>query len=141
MKKYFIALFLIGSLCFGQSDNIDVTLTNVLYHNFTLTTAIDTADIKFTNAYNKGYTETSLVVKSDGVDTLNVYTLSADETQWTQVGVLGLADDTVRTNIISTTTAKEYWLLDSQPKKIRIISTSNDGSTSTVIASVKKRGF
>jgi hypothetical protein len=131
MKKLFAMMLLMSSMAFSQTNNIDVTVTNVEYYKAKLTAAIDTMDIVMPRSPR--YDFITVTAKSDAVDTIQVYTLSRDGTAWTQQGVIDLSSNTAATTMILSTAYKEFVLLDPQPLKMRFISTSNDGSYDSLI--------
>jgi hypothetical protein len=136
MKKFLIIFFLFAAFISAQDSSI--TVVNKNYYKFTSTGTVDTFDIKFQGLYKNGENLITVYAKSTGVDTLNIFTRSTDDSLWVRVGVRSLFGDSVTTSIISNTMAKEYILLDPEPKEIRVVNTSDDGSTSAILISGKR---
>jgi hypothetical protein len=139
VKKLIFTLILLFLTCdlYAQTNNIDYVVPyGRVYYRFTLTAAIDTADLNFLD--RNAITYYTITTVSTAVDTIQVWTLSIDGVTWVQKGIIDLASQSIVTEINATTTAKEFLLIDPQPVKIRLISTSNDASTCTVLISGKK---
>jgi hypothetical protein len=145
MKRFLIvSLILISCSVFAQDTDpavdFDVYPAVPFYYD-TLTVTNDTMDVDFERLSQTdkdqivGYT---IVAKTiSGTDTLNVFTLSRDERFWTQKALTDLSADTTANVFPVTTTAKEFEISDPAPSKIRIISTSNDGSSTLITVSAK----
>ena len=138
MKKILFVIALIGMTFTAKSQDVDTTITSshVFYFKDTLTTTIDTVDVEFNWAV-LGTNTYTIVAKSSAADTLTVWTRSMDGTIWSQVGMMDLSSGSYVASIVASTTGKEFEILDPQPNKIRVISTSNDGSTCIVIYQAK----
>lgn len=136
MKKLFGILLLFCSIGLSQSNNIDVTLSGVKYRLDTLTTAIDTMDVRYgpTNQY-PSYTITAYTLS--GTDTLTVYTKSWNNSFWSQVALVDLSTLSSVTTIAASTTKKEFVIADTSPYAIRVISSSDDGSSTVVLITGK----
>jgi hypothetical protein len=143
MRKYLfilITLFFIRPILAQDVDpapDIDTTVVFNYFHD-SLTVTIDTADVVFPDLLNIDYHTISIYTIS-GADTVNVFTQSTDGLIWSQKALTDLSADTSASFIIVSTVPKEYIISDPQPGKIRIISTSNDGSI-TVFTLSGKRG-
>lgn len=139
MKKVFLLiLFLVSVKTFGQ----DVYETpNVPYYHDTLTVALDTMDVSFSDTKGIVYVSVSCYTTT-GTDTVYVYTQSMDGLIWAQQSVLDNVADTSAAFIIISTTPKEFTIInDSQPWKVRLVSTSNDGSTTVFTLNGKREGL
>lgn len=137
MKKL---LFLIAFplIAFSQSDNIYKSFGNIGYASIGLTTAIDTADITPAGQNGKRFDFITIVAFSSAVDTLQVFTQAKyDTTVWIQKALTDMSSGSLVTTAILSTTKKEWIIQDPQPIRVRIISTSNDASTSTAIVQGK----
>jgi hypothetical protein len=131
MKKLSIFLIMLVAVSVSFSQDLN-RFPSKLYQKDTLTTAVDTLDVSFnSDLYIKDYIITARTLA--GADTVQVWLLAQDALTWVQQGVVGLADLADGTQIIVSTTAKDYLIADSLPTKIRLISTSNDGSSTVVI--------
>ena len=136
MKRIFLLLFVltfVSGLAFAKTattTRIDTVVYNT-YYNKTLTNAIDTVDVAFSSP--ERFTSYTIVATSTVTDTLNVYVQSKDGTAWVQRGLVDLSTGTMVSFIYATTISGEYLIVDPQPLKIRIVSTSMDASTTTII--------
>jgi hypothetical protein len=138
MKKLLSLIFIVPLLAFSQSDNINTSFGNVGYKSVTLTTAIDTADILPAGQNGKKFDFITVVGYSSAVDTVQVFTQAKHDTSiWVQKALTDMTSNTTVTTIILSTTKKEWLIVDPQPFRVRLISTSNDGSTSTLITQGK----
>lgn len=138
MKKLIYILLLLPVLALSQSDNIYTSFGNVGYVSVGLTTAIDTADITPAGQNGKKFDFITLVAYSSGVDTVQVYTQAKYDTSiWVQKALTDMSSGSLVTTAILSTTKKEWIIQDPQPIRVRLISTSNDASTSTVIVQGK----
>ena len=136
MKKLFFLLLIpfVAYATTPTTTRIDTVITGT-YYNKTLSRTIDTVDVTF--ASPQRFNAYTIMITSSATDTLNVYIQSKDGTVWGQQGVVEFARDTVLQTIPASTTSKEYLIIDPQPPKIRIVSTSMDLSTTTIILSGK----
>jgi hypothetical protein len=120
-----VVLFSLSAFA-GDIDTVGVKY----YYQDTLTATLDTMDIAFTNP--ERFSDYSIqIYATSGADTINVYTLSKDGNFWTQVAMTDLSSGSAVTQIITSTTPKEFVLLDPQPNKIRLIC-ADAGSASSV---------
>lgn len=136
MKKL---LFLIAFplIAFSQSNNVSTSFGNLSYVSQTLTASIDTMDV-VPNSQSKGiYNFITVVANSTAVDTIQVWVLGNDGATWSQNSLIDLNGGTTVTTMILSTTQKEWIINNPQAKQIRLISTSNDASTSTVLVQGK----
>jgi hypothetical protein len=138
MKKLILFTILFASIALSQSNNVDTTVASKVYFRDTLTASIDTIDVLFANPDNWGY-HTIMAVNPSGVDTVEVYAKALDgSSNWSRHAVIRAEDDSVRTSIVTSTTAKEWILFGTHPQKVRLISTSEDASTTIILLGVKK---
>ena len=138
MKKLIFILLLLPVLAFSQSDNIYTSFGNVGYVSVGLTASLDTADITPAGQNGKKFDFITIVAFSSAVDTLQVFTQAKyDTTVWIQKALTDMTLGTTVTTAILSTTKKEWIIQDPQPFRVRIISTSNDASTSTAIVQGK----
>ena len=94
--------------------------------------ARDTLDVQFSSAVRPGYYSISLYT-STGTDTVNVYTYSPNRSFWVKHGMVDLSDNSDVTQIIITTTAKEFVVLDREPVKIRLTTADHTYNTRFVV--------
>ncbi len=139
MKRIILIIMLFSSVLFAQ----DITIyPEVPYYHNTLTASNDTIDVSFSHlaALDKNSITdyTISIYTSAGADTVKVYSLSADDLIWCQQSTWDLLADTTSQFIIVSTTPKEYLISDSAPNIVRIISTSNDASTTIFTIQGKK---
>jgi hypothetical protein len=131
-------VFLAWSYSPAQSNNVSETIEWKTFYRDTLTATLDTMDIKFLSP-ERFDTYSIVAYTTAGADTVTVCTKTNDDTTWVPCGLADMmdADDTV--SIVIGTVAKEYELLTSQPNRIRLVSASNDASTTIFIVQGKKR--
>ena len=107
----------------------DVSATPIgTYHADSLKTTRDTVDVAFRADLGIGY-HTITCYTSTGTDTVKIYTKSLDAGYWVQHGVVDASDNSDATQIIISTTPKEFIIYDVQPGSIRITS---PGTTAAV---------
>lgn len=138
MKKLLFLMFSALSFSMAQSDNVDSTFSDVWYYRDTLTVAIDTIDIAFVPSSRYSYHTIMAYNPTSGADTVEVYALSLDGSTWSRRAVTDETTGSTTTAIITSTTPKEWILYDTKPQKVRLISTSNDGSTTIFLLGIKK---
>ena len=124
MKKILFILFISG-ICWSQ--DLSVIEDNTPYYHDTLTATIDTIDIAFSDLIPQSYITISCYTTT-GTDTIDVYNQSLDGLIWSKVGVNDLTIDTVSTQIIITTTPKEYQILSPNVFKTRLITPDHSAS-------------
>jgi hypothetical protein len=141
MKKI-IKLFIL-IVCFAltvnaQSNNLNKSVASGDYFSRdTLTASVDTADIA-TGQAGVNYSRWVIqIYTTTGTDTINVYTKSNDGKYWIQRSLQDQIDNSITSNIIASTTAKEYTVLDSKISTIRLVSASDDASTTVFIVSAE----
>lgn len=136
MKTLTVLSLLLCAAAFAQTNNInEATLLNYRVH--TLTTTIDTADVLFLNSDRYSYHTLSIATVSSGADTVTVYVQSADTLAYAQTSVIDKSTGSSVTSIPATTTPKEYIIFDAWKQKVRIISSSKDGSSTRFVLGVK----
>ena len=125
MKKIIFAiLVLIGSvIVMGQDRTV---LPNTPFYKDTLSASRDTIDVLFSD-YGDKETFTFTAYTTTGTDTVLIYTKSLDGTIWVS-----------KASFAITTTPVEYGIDDPEPTAIRVISTSNDASTTVFVLAGKK---
>jgi len=129
-----LLLLLVSFPVFAQ----DATWTpSVPFQQDTLTETADTLDFVLTNFRGSDFYSV-VAYTTTGTDSAQIFTLSANSAVWIQQGVIDLSANTTATQIIATTTPKEWVLLDPDPKKIRL--TTEDASASMVIILAGKKG-
>ena len=124
MKTFLLFIFLSLNI-FAQ--DLSVIESSDRYYRDTLTATIDTVDIAFSDLIPQTYITVSCYTTT-GTDTIDVYNQSLDGIMWTKVGLTDLTVDTVSTQIIITTTPKEYQVLSPQVYKTRLITTDHSAS-------------
>jgi hypothetical protein len=131
-----IAMFFIVSLTYSTTaGRIDTALlVGKRFVSATLTPTQDTLDVFF-SLNNRQYSWYSITIVSTGTDTLNFYTLAWDSSGWEQSGLTDIYSGSNITSISASTTRKTYSSIHPQPYKMRIISTSGDASTTTIVVS------
>lgn len=138
MKKLIlIVLAMMAVLATSYGQDTTRVQFGVRYYVDSLTTAKDTVDFAFDVDAIKT-DKVSIFALSSAVDTVNVYTNSPDATKWSQVGLTDMASNSVVASIFGTTTQKELVVLSPDTRKIRLVSTSNDGSVIYVIVCAKR---
>jgi hypothetical protein len=133
MKRiiYFIIGLMLLSMIFGYGQDSTVSLSWQSFYSTTMTGTKDTIDFTWgSDRYQYNYFMISAV--SSAVDTLTIYTLGEDGFTWTLTGVEGLTTGTTAAFINATTTGSKYFIIDPVPKKIRVIDSSDDGSTCAI---------
>jgi hypothetical protein len=136
MKKllFMLILFITVNL-FGQSNNVSVT-PYVPFYRDTLTTSLDTMDIKFQSGFDY---YTISVYTTTGTDTVNVYSKGeGDYAFYVQKALIDLTNNNLVTQIIVSTTPKEYLLQDPGTMYLRLI--TPDASANTVFTVNAKKG-
>jgi hypothetical protein len=142
MKKLIVlslllaCLFTIGE---AQSNNFSVTLDGVPFYRDTLTSVKDTADIRYGASYANMFDTFQLEAKSSAVDTLTVWVWTADRTSWVQTSLILEATNAVVTTANCTSSWQKWLLIDPAPIKIRVVSTSDDASTTIFIVSAVRK--
>jgi hypothetical protein len=132
MKKIIFLLSVFVGMAFSQSNNID-TAVYAKVVSITMTATIDTVDINFGTAYKDKFTSYMITASNaSGADTIEVYTKSWDSDVWSQCAVVDLSILSSATTIASSTTRKDFIIANPNPYKIRLISTSNDASTTSI---------
>lgn len=134
MKNLIFLILSVIGIGYAQDTTRSASMT--AYYVDSLTTTKDTIDFVFDAALKTD--KFSVVATSTAVDTVEVYTQSLDGVRWVKQGVVDLATNTVIATIIGATTSKELQLLDPRPKKIRLVSLSNDGSICHVVVQTKR---
>lgn len=134
MKKLILFLALLITInVFGQ--DVNTTVYNSYYHD-TLTTTIDTMQIKFQSGFDY---YTISVYTTTGTDTINVYSKGEGNFGiWTQKALIDLSTNSVVPQIIITTTPKEYLLQDPSTMWLQII--TPDVSASSIFTINAKKG-
>lgn len=136
LQKIIFLVLLLGSITFAQTNIVDSTIAASTYRG-TLTTATDTMDLKFSNTAAYTY-HTVLVYCTAGADTVEVYVQVRDQGgEWSRISLIDKPSGSTVTSIAASTTKKEFILLDSYLQKIRYISTSDDGSSTVIVTSIK----
>lgn len=134
MKKIIVFLFLFVGISFGQ----DVTTTMGWGTNSfrdTLTATIDSIKV---NGVGGGVVYTITAYTTTGTDTVNVYSLPMGYTVWAQKSLTDLVSGDLVTQIIVTTTPKEYIVSD--PNLVSMLLVTPDGSANCVVIVSKKSG-
>jgi hypothetical protein len=140
--KRLIALLILGlvvaSLSFAQSNNLNKTIgTYEYYSRDTLTASVDTEDISTGQA---GIAFKRWVIQAynpTGADTVNVYIKSRDGQFWMPVAVTNTATGATATAIPTTTVGIECIIQSSEVFNVRLVSTSNDASTTVFVVAGK----
>ncbi|MBE3139050.1 MAG: hypothetical protein IMZ53_00540 [Thermoplasmata archaeon] len=134
-----LGVMLFVSLLQAQSNNINVVVGNdTTYYSCSLTASIDTAEIAFTSPHKRLIDSYTITAVSSAVDSLVIQTLSANGSTWVPMGSVNLFSGAATDTIALTTAVREYLLNDPEPRKIRVISLSDDASTSTAIVTAKR---
>ena len=134
-----LGVMLFASLLQAQSNNISVVVGNdTTYYSCGMTASIDTAEIVFSTPHKRLFDCYTVTAVSSAVDSLLVQTLCANGTTWVAMGSVNLFSGAATDTINVTTAAKEYLINDPEPRKIRIISLSDDASTTTAIVTAKR---
>jgi hypothetical protein len=134
MKKMILFLALLITInIFGQDVN---TTVNTSFYRDTLTTTIDTVQLKFQSGFDY-YTVS--IYTTTGTDTVNVYSKGeGNYGLWTQKALIDLTTNSIVSQIIITTTAKEYLLQDPGTMWLRLI--TPDVSASAIFTVNAKKG-
>lgn len=136
MKNLFLMIVLISSFAFTQTNNLD-RFPSKLYQKDTLTTSIDTMDVSFNSDLGiESYVVTAYC--PSGADTLQVYSMMDDNVTWSPRALLSFTSGSAVATLPVSTTVLSGQIYKTGHSKIRIISTSNDGSTTVVIVSGSK---
>lgn len=133
MKKIILVLFFITGIAFAQ----DVTSSMNVYLRDTLTSTIDSIRVDV-NANNQNNIFTITVYTTSGTDTVNVYTLPKGYTVWSQKSLIDLSTTNIVTQLVATTTAKEYLL--TEPEVTSLMLVTPDVTASTVFIVSRKSG-
>lgn len=136
MKKLTFILAIFFSVALSQTNNINKTIPFALYSVDSLTTSIDSAYISFPNPSKWSY-HTLYIATLSGADTVTVWEQSSDTLTYSQVSLVDKSSGSTVTSIPVSTTPKEYIIFDSWKQKIGILSSSNDGSVTRFILSIK----
>lgn len=136
MKKLIYLLAIFCSVALSQTNNINKTVPFAVYSTDTLTTSIDTADVFFANSDKYSY-QTLFIATLSGADTVTVWEQSLDTLSYSQVSLVDKSSGSSVTSIPVSTTPKEYIVFDGWKQKIRLISSSNDGSSTRFILGIK----
>lgn len=137
MKKLIFILAIFSSFALSQTDNIDKTVSDYTpYYTGTLTTSIDTANVLFERSITYSY-HTLVVYTNTGTDTLTVYLQSSDTLVYSQTSLIEKSSGSSVTTIPVSTTSKEYIIFDGWKQKVRLVSSSNDGSITSFKLSIK----
>lgn len=132
MKKLICLLLFVWQV--GVSQDVDATVAlGVNFYRNTLTATLDTVDVTFTSPASQGIGYYTVVAYSTGDDTAQVWILSNDGLTWTQQGMVDLSDNSNDTQIIATTTSKEFVLYDVTPRKIRLITTDHSAALTFIL--------
>lgn len=133
MKVLLICLSLL-TFSTVRTQDIDSTVTSGNnFYRTSLNDARDTLDVTFNSRFDY-YTVTATAGQAD---TIAVYTLARDGDTWSQHGLTDLASGSAVTQAVCGTTAKEFRILDPQPKKLRFIVTDADTALITVVVQGK----
>jgi hypothetical protein len=137
MKTILFLTLLFSLTLFGQ--DVSTTLSYQEFYVDTMTATIDTIDITI-SAYNQErFNEWTVAVYSlNDVDTIIVCTRSKDNTFWIQQSLTDLSSGSAVTQIITSTTPKEFLISDPQPKKIRLIIPDVTATGDYIVVSGKK---
>jgi hypothetical protein len=125
-------VFLAWATSFSQSNNVDTTVIGVDYFSQTMTASIDTLDIIFDLKPRPNFYAIA-VACSTGADTITVWVQQRDGSTWVQTALIDISDNTSDASMICSTTQKTWILLHPQPKKVRLVSTSDDASSDYVV--------
>ena len=133
MKKLLsIILIMVAVNIFGQDVNTNVYTT---FYRDTLTATIDTVQLKF----QLGFDYFTISIYSSGTDTVHVYTKGeGDYGLWTRKALIDLSNSSVVTEIIATSTVKEYLIQDPSTMWLRLI--TPDGSAGAIFTINAKKG-
>lgn len=141
MKKLLLVITVIllaVDFSYSQASNNLDRFPNKLWQKDTLTTAIDTMDISFNSDIGiESYTVTAYC--PSGADTVQAFSLNEDGVTWSQRGLLHFGTGGAVATIVAGTTAYTWQVYKTDEMKLRLISTSNDGSITVVIVVGKKR--
>jgi hypothetical protein len=138
-RSILLFLFIFTGTLYSQSNNINKTISpGKTYARDTLTAAVDTADISTASAGENFQRWTIQVYTTTGTDTLSVFTKSRDNGFWIQRSLTSMAAGTVVTTIPVTTTPTEFIIIDSEVKFVRLITASDDESTTVFIIDGKR---
>lgn len=133
MKTLLLFIFLTAS---AYSQDVDTLLSARLpVFQDTLTATIDTIQVRIPSSWSY-YTITAYT--STGTDSVEVSTLSINNLIWSRHGVTDLSTGVDATQIVVTTTAIEFYVMDTTPNKIRLVRPSNDAGTTIIVVSGKK---
>ena len=133
MKKLLsIILIMVAVNIFGQDVNTNVYTT---FYRDTLTATIDTVQLKF----QLGFDYFTISIYSSGTDTVHVYTKGeGDYGLWTRKALIDLSSSSVVTEIVATSTVKEYLIQDPSTMWLRLI--TPDGSAGAIFTINAKKG-
>lgn len=113
MKKLLFIIMLVTGISFAQDVNTQLR-TN--FYSYTMTATKDTIQLKLVQPSEY----VTIAVSSSGTDTLRVYTKTPANT-WMQQSVVGLHDQVLYTEMIVTSTLREYIIRDPEIKDIRLV--------------------
>jgi hypothetical protein len=125
MKKiiYAVVGLIVGLLVFGVSVSMaqDVTAKTDFVYSDSLKTTHDSVSVQFQSPNAIGYYTVTAWTDS-GTDTVQVYTQVRGGTVWVQHGLVDMAGNGNVTQMVVTTTPKEWAILDSSPQKVMLYS-------------------
>ena len=128
MKRLLTALIFISLTAAAMAQDVDTLLLRSSYKDtLSATGAIDTVDVAIRSDELRLDFHSIVCWTPSGTDTVKVYTLALDGTTWVQVGLTDLSSGSDVTQIIITTAAKEFQILDPRPIKVRLIDPTSLG--------------
>lgn len=131
-RMVFLLIILLTFNVFAQDVNTNIYTT---FYRDTLTTTIDTVQLKF----QSGFDYFTISVYSSGTDTINVYTKGeGDYGLWTQKALIDLSTAAVVSQIIATSTVKEYLIIEPSTMHLRLI--TPDASANAIFTINAKKG-
>jgi hypothetical protein len=125
-------LFLLPGLAVAQ--DVSTSIGSLGYYTNTMTATVDSIQLNTSMGNQKKADYYTIVATATGADTIDVYTLAANGTTWVKGSLIDLSTNTAVTQIIASTTSKEFLVNNPRPSNILLLCTDASASIAIVVA-------
>lgn len=133
MKQVILTLVLILTVSFASAQDKTASMGAFYADSLKTATSRDTVDVMVASPTAYSYYTITAYTAADA-DTAKVWTLSRDNNVWSQHALIDMNSGNTVTQIVGSTTAKEFIVYDSMPVKIRLITSDHAASIYFVVA-------
>jgi hypothetical protein len=111
-----------------------VSIGSLGYYANTMTHTVDSIWLNTSMGNRVKADYYTIVATATGADTIDVYTLAANGTTWVKGSLIDLSTNTAVTQIIASTTSKEFLVNNPRPSNILLLCTDASASIAIVVA-------